>query len=65
MSKALRWPRGWQIPGPRGSTKFTNAHPRTDKADKCPVVARGVGWAQLELNDALYSYLRLAEGLLH
>ena len=49
MSKSLEWPRGGG---------WANAPtPETDKAGKCPAVARGGGggggWAQLELTDTL------------
>ena len=60
MSKSLEWPRGrgWANARLLGSTKFANAPtPGTDKAGKCPAVARGGGggggWAHLELTDAL------------
>ena len=45
------------MPGPRAcSAKSEDAPPPgTDKAGKCPAVARGggEGWAQVELTDAL------------
>ena len=41
MSKAREWPRGWQMPGPRGVQNLQLPHPGTDKACKCPAVARG------------------------
>ena len=54
MSKAREWPGGWQMPGPRAVENLQMPHPRTDKAGKCPAVARGGGcWAQVELTDAL------------
>ena len=46
MSKTRDWPGGWQMPGPG-----------TDKAGKCPAVARG-DWAQVELTDALLMIMR-------
>ena len=53
MSKAREWPGGWQMPGPRAVQNLQMPHPRTDKAGKCPAVARGGCWAQVELTDAL------------
>ena len=50
--------RGLANARPQGSAKFANAPPPgTDKAGKCPAVARGggAGWAQVELTDALSS----------
>ena len=50
--------RGLANARPQGSAKFANASPPgTDKAGKCPAVARGGGggWAQVELTDALSS----------
>ena len=44
--------RGLANAPPPGSAKSTNA-PGTDKAGKYPAVARGGGWAQVELTDAL------------
>ena len=52
MSKAREWPRGWQMPGPRAVQNLQMPHRGTDKAGKCPAVARG-GWVQVELTDAL------------
>ena len=43
MSKAREWPGGWQMPGPRAVQNLQMPHPRTDKAGKCPAVARGGG----------------------
>ena len=46
--------RGLANARPPGSATFANAPtPGTDKAGKCPAVARGGGWAQVELTDAL------------
>ena len=57
MSKAREWPGGWQKPGPRAVQNLQMPHtPWTDKACKCPTVARGEGggsWEQVELTDAL------------
>ena len=48
MSKARGWPRGWQMPDPRAAQNCLT--PGTDKAGKCPTIARGRGsWVQLEL----------------
>ena len=45
---------GWQMPGPRAVQNLQMPQPGTDKAGKCPAVARGGGgWAQVELTDAL------------
>ena len=55
MSKARELPGGWQMPG-AGQCKICKCPtPGTDKAGKCPAVARGGGgcWAQVELTDAL------------
>ena len=51
MSKAREWSRGWQMPGPRAGQNLQTPHPGTDKAGKCPAVARGKR-AQVELTDA-------------
>ena len=41
---------------PPGSAKFANARPPgNDKAGKCPAVAGGGSWAQVELTDVLSS----------
>ena len=56
MSKARDWPGGWQMPGPRAVQHLQMPNPGTDKAGKCPAVARrggGGDWAQVELTDAL------------
>ena len=56
MSKTQDWPAGWQMPGPQAVQHLQMPHPGTDKAGKCPAVARGGGgggWAQVELTDAL------------
>ena len=48
VSKAWEWRWGWQMPGKCPT-------PGTDKAGKCPAVARirgGGGWVQLEFTDA-------------
>ena len=53
MSKARELPGGWQMPG-AGQCKICKCPtPGTDKAGKYPAVARGGGWAQVELTDAL------------
>ena len=41
VSKAKEWPRGWQMPGPRAAQNLLMPHSGTDKAGKCPAVARG------------------------
>ena len=43
MSKAQELPRGWPMPGPRAVQNLQMPHPGTDKAGKCPVVARRGG----------------------
>ena len=58
MSKARERPRGWQMSGPRAAQNLQMPTPGTDKAGKCPAVARGC-WAQLELTDALLDHVRL------
>ena len=41
--KSWGWPQGWQLPDTRAAQNWRTPHPRTDKAGKCPVVARGGG----------------------
>ena len=44
------------MPGPRAVQHLQMPNPGTDKAGKCPAVARrggGGDWAQVELTDAL------------
>ena len=41
MSKAQEWPRGWQMLGPQAAQNLQMPHPGTEKAGKCPAVARG------------------------
>ena len=41
------------MPSPRAAIKLLMPHPRDWHLSKCPVVARGGGWAPLELIDAL------------
>ena len=54
MSKAREWPRGWQMPGPWAVPNLQMPPPGTDRAGRCPAVARGRGgWAHAELTDAL------------
>ena len=47
MSKAQEQPRGWQMPEPRAAQNLQMPHPSptpgTEKAGKCPAVARGGG----------------------
>ena len=57
MSKAREWSRGWQMPGPRAGQNLQTPHPGTDKAGKCPAVARGKR-AQVELTDAQHTFNR-------
>ena len=56
MSKAREWPRGWQMPGPRGSAKFENAPPSgLTRRARSPKWGGGVGggrWEQMKLTDA-------------
>ena len=52
MSKARGWPRGWQMPDPRAAQNLLLSHPGTNKAGKCPTIARRRGGGvlvQLEL----------------
>ena len=51
MSKAQEWPGDWQIPGSRAVQNVQMPTTGADKAGKCPTVARGEGWAQVELTD--------------
>ena len=56
MSKALDVVNGPGVdkcPAPGQCKIFKCLTPGTDKAGKCPAVARGWGWAQVELTDAL------------
>ena len=50
--------RGTLIPSPRAMIKLRMPHSGTYNVSKCPVVARGEGWALLELIDALTSLHR-------
>ena len=53
VSNALRSPR-YANAQPRSNDKIANAPPPgTDNVSKCPAVARGGGWAPLELIDAV------------
>ena len=47
MSKAQEWPRGWQMPGPRGVQNLQLPHLGTDKAGECPAVAQGSAMCRL------------------
>ena len=59
LSKAREWPHSWQMPGPRAVQNFQMPHPQDWQGGQMPHSSPVGGWVQVELTDALCTYLSM------
>ena len=59
LSKAREWPHSWQMPGPRAVQNLQMPHPQDWQGGQMPHSSPVGGWVQVELTDALCTYLSM------